>query len=140
MSNVRDIPIDKPLLLFDGVCNLCNGAVQWVIRHDPAGRVHFAALQSDTGQRVLERAGLSREELSTVVLHYQNQLYTRSDAALKVLQLLGGAWSILYVFRLIPRSLRDTVYDWIAGNRYRWFGKRENCMIPTPELKSRFLD
>lgn len=140
MSNVRDIPIDKPLLLFDGVCNLCNGAVQWVIRHDPAGRIHFAALQSDTGQRVLERAGLSREELSTVVLYYQNQLYTRSDAALKVLQLLGGAWSILYVFRLIPRSLRDTVYDWIAGNRYRWFGKRESCMIPTPELKSRFLD
>lgn len=140
MSNVRDIPTDKPLLLFDGVCNLCNGAVQWVIRHDPAGKVHFAALQSDTGQWVLEQAGLPREELSTVVLYHQNQLYTRSDAALKVLQQLGGAWSLLYIFRLIPRPVRDTVYDWIARNRYRWFGKRESCMIPTPELKSRFLE
>ncbi len=140
MNNVPDIPTDKPLLLFDGVCNLCNGAVQWVIRHDPAGKIHFAALQSNTGQQVLRQAGLSGEQLSSVVLYYQDRLYTRSDAALELLRLLGGFWSFFYLFRIIPRFVRDTIYEWIARNRYRWFGKREECMIPTPELKSRFLN
>lgn len=129
-----------PILLFDGVCNLCNGAVQWVIRHDPEGRIHFAALQSEIGQQLLEKAGLPTEELSTVIFSHNGHLYTRSDAALELLRQLGGSWSLLYGLKIIPRPIRNGIYDWVARNRYRWFGKRESCMIPTPDLKARFLD
>ena len=134
------IPRDKPLLLFDGVCNLCNGSVLWVIRRDPAGRFRFASLQSEVGRQLLAEAGLPPSALSTVVLYADGRFYTRSDAALGVLARLGSPWSWLAVFRLVPRALRNRLYDWIAGNRYRWFGKKESCMIPTPELRNRFLD
>jgi predicted DCC family thiol-disulfide oxidoreductase YuxK len=131
---------NRPILLFDGVCNLCNGAVQWVIRHDPEGKIYFAPLQSEMGQQLLRQAGLPKEELSTIVLYLNGHLYTRSDAALQVLKQLGGLWGLLYVkLKFIPRPIRDAAYDWIARNRYRWFGKRESCMVPTPELKARFL-
>ena len=134
------IPRDKPILLFDGVCNLCNGSVLWVIRRDPAGRFRFASLQSEVGRQLLAEAGLPPSALSTVVLYADGRFYTRSDAALGVLARLGSPWSWLAVFRLVPRALRNRLYDWIAGNRYRWFGKKESCMIPTPELRNRFLD
>ena len=131
---------NSSILLFDGVCNLCNGAVQWVIRHDPEAKIRFAALQSKAGQQLLDRAGLPTEELSTAVFYHNGQLHTRSDAALEVLRQLGGAWSLLYGLKIIPRPIRDVIYDWIARNRYRWFGQRESCMMPTPALKARFLD
>ena len=136
----NDAPKNYPILLFDGVCNLCNGFVQWVIRRDEKALFRFAALQSDVGQHLLNRAGLSTEELSTVVLYHENTFYTHSDVPLIVLKKLGPPSSILYIFRMVPKSLRDAVYNWVALNRYRWFGKKESCMIPTPELKSRFLD
>lgn len=131
---------DPPILLFDGVCNLCNGTVQWIIRHDPAGRFRFAALQSPAGQRLLRRAGLPVDALDTVVLYEQGRFYTHSDVPLRVCRQLGAPWSWLYPLRFVPGALRDAVYRWVARHRYRWFGRRDQCMIPTPELRARFLD
>ncbi len=129
-----------PILLFDGVCNLCNRSVQFVIRHDAAERFRFAALQSNFGKELLEKHGLSPNDLDTVVLIHKGRAATRSDAALKVLHLLGWPWSMAAVFLMLPKGIRDAVYRQIARNRYRWFGQQEQCMIPTPELTSRFLD
>lgn len=128
-----------PILLFDGICNLCNGAVQWIIERDPEGLFRFASLQSEAGQALLRQHGLSTTAIDTVVLIDRGRVYTRSDAALRAAHHLGGAWKLLTVFTYLPRTFRNTVYDWIARNRYRWFGQREQCMIPTPELKARFL-
>jgi len=128
-----------PVLLFDGVCNLCNGLVQFVIRRDPDGHIHFASLQSEAGQALAAEAGLPTDDLTTAVLYHEGRFYLKSDMALEVARLLGGLWSVLYVFKLVPGSVRNALYDWVARNRYRWFGKRESCMIPTPDLKARFL-
>jgi predicted DCC family thiol-disulfide oxidoreductase YuxK len=128
-----------PVLLFDGVCNLCNASVQWIIKRDKAGIFRFASLQSEAGQHLLQRFDLPTGDLKTVVLTEGENVYTRSDVALKVFQLLGGWWQLLRIFALVPRPLRNLVYDWIAANRYRWFGKRDECMLPSPEWKQRFL-
>lgn len=133
------IPKDKPILLFDGVCNLCNGFVQFIIQHDPEAKFRFAALQSSAGQELLGEAQISTTELSTVVLWETGKFYTHSDVPLRVVRHLGGWWTLFAVFKIIPKSLRDSIYNWVAKNRYRWFGKKESCMIPTPELKARFL-
>lgn len=128
-----------PILLFDGVCNLCNTFVQFVIERDPKAIFRFAPLQSGIGRKLSEQAGLPLGEMNTVVLYDQGKVYTHSDVALQVVRRLPGLWSLLYGFHLIPKSVRDTIYNWVARNRYRWFGKRASCMVPTPELKSRFL-
>ena len=129
-----------PVLLFDGICNLCNGWVQFVIRHDPAGKFRFAALQSAKGQQLLKQYGLPHEHFTTLVLIENGQVYTRSSAALRIAKQLSGAWPMLYGFAVVPAFLRDGVYNLVAGNRYAWFGKQESCMLPTPELKARFLE
>ena len=128
-----------PVLLFDGVCNLCDESVQWVIRHDPASKFRFVSLQSEKGQELLRAHNLPTNELNTVVLVDGGKAFTRSDVPLRIFGKVGGGWSLLTAFRIVPRFLRDAVYDWIARNRYRWFGKKEACWLPTPELKSRFL-
>lgn len=137
---VSKIPLDKPILLFDGVCNLCNGAVQTVINMDKNGQFRLASLQSETGQILLKKFNLPTEELSTVVLVDKEKAYLRSDVPLEVMRQLGSGWQLFYIFKIIPRFLRDGIYNWVARNRYRWFGKKEACMIPTPEVKQRFLD
>ena len=118
---------ENPLLLFDGVCNLCNRSVQFVIQHDRKKIFRFGTLQSQC------------IDGESVVVRYQGRDYTRSAAVLKVAQLLGWPWKAFSIFRFLPRGWRDAMYDWIARNRYRWFGRRQECMIPTPELKSRFI-
>ena len=128
-----------PILLFDGVCNLCSETVQWVIRHDPAAKFRFASLQSDTGRALLQQHQLPTDELNTVVLIDGGKAFTRSDVPLQIFGKLGGAWPLLSVFRIVPGPLRNAVYDWIASNRYQWFGKKEACWLPTPALKSRFI-
>lgn len=128
-----------PILLFDGVCNLCNSSVQFILKRDKQEAFRFASLQSEEGQEVLGQFEDKPEELSSVVLVEDGQLYARSTAALRVTRWLSGAWPLLYAFIVLPRPLRDAVYDWIARNRYRWFGKKDQCMIPSPDLKSRFL-
>ena len=129
----------NPVLLFDGVCNLCNSSVQTVIKADKKGFFMFASLQSDAARDLLRQSNLSESHLDSVVLYYNERFYTHSDAVLEAARLLGGGWSLLYIFRIVPRFIRDAVYNWIARNRYRWFGKKDQCMIPTPDLKSRFL-
>ncbi len=133
------IPTDKPILLFDGVCNLCNSSVQFIIRHDPKGIFRFAALQSDVGKQLLQQANMSPDSIHTVVLYESGTFYTHSDAPLRVVRHLRGAWPLLYGLVLIPRFIRDAIYRWIARHRYRWFGQRASCMIPTPDLRARFI-
>ncbi len=131
--------MDQPIVLFDGVCNLCNGAVQFIIRHDKNEKFLFASLQSEIGKRILSSNNLSRDDLKTFLLIEDERVYTKSTAALRVIKQLNGFISILYTFNVIPKFIRDSIYDLVAKNRYNWFGKKDECMIPTPQLKARFL-
>jgi predicted DCC family thiol-disulfide oxidoreductase YuxK len=126
------------VLLFDGVCTLCNGFVRFVIERDPAGRFQFAPLQSAAARRVL---GAAPQPLpDSLVLVENGRLFTRSTAALRVARGLRFPWPLAYVFVAVPRPVRDWMYDVVARNRYRWFGRRDACMVPTPKLRARFLD
>ena len=127
------------IVLFDGVCNLCNQTVNFIIDHDPTGHFKFAALQDESVQPLLNRFDLSPDYLDSIVLIQNGRLHRDSAAALRIARRLTGAWPLLYAFLIVPPPIRDGVYRWIARNRYRWFGKRESCRIPTPELASRFL-
>ena len=131
--------LTEPLLLFDGVCNLCIWSVRFIVERDPEARFRFLSLQSERGRSFARRCGLEPDVLDTFVLVEGDRCYTQSDAALRVAGRLAGAWPLLSIFRLVPRALRDPVYRFIARNRYRWFGRREQCMVPTPALKERFL-
>jgi predicted DCC family thiol-disulfide oxidoreductase YuxK len=126
-------------ILFDGVCNLCNGFVQFVIARDPGARFRFAALQSDAAASLLRDAGAIAPLPDSIVLVEDGRLHFRSDAALRILRGLRFPWPLAYGFVVLPRFVRDRVYDLIAAHRYRWFGRRESCMIPTPDLERRFL-
>jgi predicted DCC family thiol-disulfide oxidoreductase YuxK len=128
------------IILFDGVCNLCNGFVQFIIRHDSAGYFQFTSLQSEVGQRLLAQYGTTVATTpETVVLIKQGRLYTHSTAVLHILRSLGGAWQLFYAGLLLPRVVRDAVYRFVARHRYRWFGQQDACMLPTPDLAQRFL-
>jgi predicted DCC family thiol-disulfide oxidoreductase YuxK len=126
----------RPIVFFDGVCNLCNRSVQFVIRHDKKKQFLFATLQSDLGQKA--RKELPGKAPDSFILFHNGKYYTRSAAALNVCKLLGGIWSLLYVGIIVPRFIRDSIYDLVSRNRYKWFGKQE-CMVPSPDLKARFL-
>jgi predicted DCC family thiol-disulfide oxidoreductase YuxK len=130
---------EKNIVLFDGVCNLCNGAVNFLIDIDHQQKLHFASLQSSLGQAILGQQGMNLDELDTFLYVRGEQVYTRSRAALEVLRTVGGLWQLGYVFMLVPGFIRDAVYKMVSRHRYRWFGKLEACRIPTPELKARFL-
>lgn len=127
------------ILFFDGVCNLCNGAVQFLIKRDPEEKIKFATLQSDFGQSFLKKFDLAKEDFDSVILIQGDRYFLKSTAALKVIRKLGGVWKHLYYFIYIPRFLRDFIYDLIAKSRYSIFGKREYCMTPSPETEERFL-
>ncbi len=130
----------RALLLFDGVCNLCNGFVNFVLDADSEGYFLLGALQSDAARPYLRTFDVDPEAIDSVVLIENGRLYTRSTAALRILRRLGAPWSLLYALIAVPAPLRDWVYDVIAANRYQWFGKREQCRMPTPELRARFLE
>lgn len=130
----------EAVVLFDGVCNLCSGAVQFTIKRDPFARFHFASLQSDYGQEQLKRIGFNPESLHSIVLIKDGKVFERSNAALEIARNLTGVWPLLYGFKILPRFLRDSIYTLIARYRYRWFGKKDSCWLPTPELKARFKD
>ena len=129
----------KPIVLFDGVCNLCNASVRFIHERDPKGQMKFAALQSDAGREVLERFGLRTDDFDSIVLVEGDHYYTRSTAALRIAKRLRGLWPALYAFVIVPRFIRDFFYDVVAKNRYKWFGRQDQCMVPTPELRARFL-
>jgi predicted DCC family thiol-disulfide oxidoreductase YuxK len=126
------------VIYFDGICNLCNRMVQWIIKHDKNKRFLFAALQSKAGQELQHQYGGTLPD--SIILSYQNKLFVKSDAVLKIASLIGGGFALLTIFYIVPRFLRDRVYDLIARKRYSWYGKRSSCMVPTPELQSRFLE
>ncbi|HEY9048411.1 MAG TPA: thiol-disulfide oxidoreductase DCC family protein [Ohtaekwangia sp.] len=128
------------VVLFDGVCNLCNGTVQFIIKRDPKGIFRFASLQSSYAQVLLKQVGLPSDQLYSIIVIEQGIAYEKSDAVLKIVRHLSGAWSAFTVFRIIPKFIRDALYTGLAKNRYRLFGKQDQCMIPTPELKGRFVD
>jgi predicted DCC family thiol-disulfide oxidoreductase YuxK len=130
---------EHPVILFDGVCNFCNGAVNFVLKQDKKGIFRFAPLQSEAGQNLLNQYRLSKETFDSFVLIKKGKIYTRSTAALKVLNDLPWYWKEAQVLWIVPKFLRDAIYDFIARNRYKWFGKKEQCMIPTAERRSRFL-
>ncbi len=127
------------LILFDGICNLCNGAVQFVIKHDRKKQFLFASLQSDKGQEMLKKYDLPQNDFNSFVLIEDSRAYTRSSAALRVAKQLSGGWKLVYGFIIVPKFIRDGVYKFISKNRFKWFGQRESCMMPTEELKGRFL-
>lgn len=131
--------IEKSILLFDGVCNLCNGAVNFVIDHDSAYHFQFASLQSDFGKTILEKYNLQHLNLDTFVLIQNNNAYLKSTAALRVCKELGFPFYLAFALLTIPTFIRDGVYNWVAKNRYQWFGKSASCRIPTPELRDKFL-
>ena len=130
----------SPVLLFDGVCNLCNGIVQFTIKRDPQGKFKFASLQSESGQALLKKFGLPANDFDSFVFISGDNYFLKSSAGLRVLKELGGFWKLFYVFILVPRPVRDFVYNLIAKTRYKIFGKRDSCMVPAPGLKQRFLD
>jgi predicted DCC family thiol-disulfide oxidoreductase YuxK len=134
---VKDLTsFSHPVILFDGVCNLCTGSVQFIIKHDPKHYFRFASLQSDVGQQVLQEFNLPTAAFGSFILFESGNLYTRSSAALRVTKNLIGLWPALYAFMIV---IRNGVYNIVAKNRYKWFGKKEACWIPTPELESLFL-
>ncbi len=132
--------VQNPVILFDGVCNLCNGSVLFILNRDPSGIFRFAPLQSDTGKNLLSKFDLPNDKFDSIILVENNEYYLRSTAALKILQRLGALWKIVYVFMLVPRPVRDYIYDIVARNRYKWYGKRAECMIPSSDIESRFLE
>ena len=135
--------VNPPLILFDGVCNLCNSSVQWVIERDKEERFRFATLQSAAARRELAKVIGPKEieELpDSIVLLDSDGLYVRSAAALRIARALGFPYAVLGLGIVLPRPIRDAIYDWVARNRYRWFGRRDTCMTPTPDLAARFLD
>ena len=128
------------IILFDGVCNLCNGSVQFIIKRDKKSSFRFAALQGETAKKLLSNSRFSTSALESILLVDGDLIYDRSTAALKIAKQLNGLWPMLYAFIIIPKPLRDAVYNYIGKNRYKWFGKQESCMMPTPETKALFLE
>lgn len=127
------------IVLFDGVCVLCSRLVYFIVKRDHKRRIVFAALQSAAGQRLLKKYHLPPEKTDTVICITGDRVYTRSSAVLYVLRQLDGWWPLLYAFVIVPKPVRDSVYRWIANRRYRWFGKNETCLLPTAEIRERFL-
>ena len=130
----------RPVVLFDGLCNLCTGAVRFVLERDEARSFDFASLQSATARRLLEQAVAPAELPDSLVLIDGEGVHLRSEAALRIAARLRQPWPAFAAFRILPRALRDRVYDFVARHRYGWFGRRDACLVPTPELRARFLD
>lgn len=127
------------IILFDGVCNLCNSSVTFIIKRDKNDIFRFSALQEDIGKRLLEKFQIDASKTDSIILIDGDKAYVKSSAALRIAKHLSGGWPLLYGFIVVPPFIRNWVYDYIAKNRYTWYGKKESCRIPTPELKAKFL-
>ncbi|WP_343625502.1 thiol-disulfide oxidoreductase DCC family protein [Flavobacterium lindanitolerans] len=135
-----NLPQDKKIILFDGVCNLCDSSVQFIIKHDKKDIFRFAALQSEIGLEIIKHIGIDTSKIDSILLYEPSKAYYyKAQAALKIAKELGGIYTAISWFSILPNFLTNTVYDYIAKNRYKWYGKKEACMIPTPELKAKFL-
>ena len=135
-----ELPQNKKIILFDGICNLCNTAVQFVIEHDKKDLFRFVALQSNLGQEIAKHIGIDVAKTDSVVLYEPGiAYYIKFEAVLEIVKHLSGGIALLTIFKILPTALQNNLYDYMARNRYKWYGKRESCMIPTPELKTKFL-
>ncbi|MDF9842029.1 MULTISPECIES: thiol-disulfide oxidoreductase DCC family protein [unclassified Paenibacillus] len=139
MKKEISLEAGQAVVLIDGVCHLCQGLVRFIIPRDPTGRIKFAPLQSDIGRELLLAAGLEPNRLDTVVLLENGRIYTESSAVLRIAGKLRFPWPAAYLFIIVPRPLRNALYRLVARNRYRWFGRDESCLLPTPDIKRRFL-
>lgn len=128
------------VILFDGVCNLCNSAITFVIQRDKKDVFRYAALQSDIGNKLAEKYNINLDTVDSIILVTDKKAYVKSTAALRIALKLSSGWPLMSSFLILPAFFRNWVYDFIARHRYNWFGKKEACMIPTPALKSKFLD
>ena len=137
---IRDLPKHKQLILFDGVCNLCNSSVLYVIKYDKKNRFMFAPLQSETGKRIIEKFNIDPSKTDSILLYSKDKgLLMKSSAALHIAKHLGFPRNLMAIFFIVPPFIRNWIYDFVARNRYQWYGKKEACMIPTPELNSKFI-
>ena len=134
------MPTPFSLILFDGYCNLCSGTVQFILKHDRKAKFRFASLQSEYGKSLLQKHQLPTDSFGTFVLVEEDIVFTKSTAALRIVKSLTGMWPLLYVAIIIPRFLRDAIYNLVARNRYKWFGRRDSCWLPKNEWKERFMD
>lgn len=129
----------KAVILFDGICNFCNKSVRFIIKRDPDGYFQFASLQGEVGQSLLKKHHMP-QYFDSFVLIENDRVYLKSDAVLRICRHLKGAWKWMSMFFIVPKPIRNAVYSFIANNRYKWYGKRDSCMIPTPDIRERFLD
>jgi len=136
MNNTKN----KYIILFDGVCNLCNASVNFIIKHDKKEYFKFASLQSDVAKDLLLHFNSKKIKKESIILIEDKKFYQKSAAALRISKKLNGGYKLLYLFIIIPTFIRDLVYSYIAKNRYKWFGKKNNCIIPNQKIKKRFLD
>jgi predicted DCC family thiol-disulfide oxidoreductase YuxK len=137
---MENLPADKKIILFDGVCNLCDATVQFLIKRDVKDVFRFVAIQSDLGQEIIKHIGIETSKTDSIILYEPgNAYYYKAEAALKIGKELGGIYSLLSVFTLLPKIISNSVYDFIARNRYRWYGKKDACMIPSAAMKAKFL-
>ena len=130
---------DKHLLLFDGVCNLCNGAVNFIIDRDKQQQIVFASLQSELGQQILQQYHPSKKDFKSMVLLREGKISLKSNAVLEISKKLSGAWPLLYALKIVPRFVRDWIYEVISVNRYKWFGRKDQCRVPTADIRNRFV-
>ncbi len=137
---MNNIQVIQPVILFDGVCNLCTGVVKFVIKRDKGNVFRFASLQSAFGQAVLQKFNLTTTSFNSFILLKQGKIYTKSTGALMVAKQLNGGWPYLYFLIVVPVFIRNAVYNFIADNRYKWFGKKESCWLPAPALQAKFID
>ena len=138
---IQELPQDKKIILFDGVCNLCDSSVQYVIKHDKKDLFRFVSLQSELGQKILKHIGINPMHIDSIVLYEPGiSYYYKSTAALHIAKGLSGIFTLGTIFTILPTGLRDFVYDYLAKNRYKLYGQKETCMIPSPELKAKFLE
>ncbi len=133
------VGIENPVILFDGICNLCSGIVKFIIRRDRHEKFRFAALQSDRGLTIIKRYNIRPQTMTTFIFIQGDTWFVKSTAALQVFRAMGGIWKMLYIFILIPRPIRDFLYDIVAKTRYTLFGTRDSCMVPDSKVRSRFL-
>ncbi|OYQ42320.1 thiol-disulfide oxidoreductase [Flavobacterium cyanobacteriorum] len=136
----ENLPKDKKIILFDGICNLCDATVQYIIKHDKKDIFRFVPLQSELGQQIVRHIGVDTSKTDSILLYQPGYAYYyKAEAALLIAKELGGTVSLLSMFSFLPKTILNAVYDYVARNRYKWYGKKQECMIPTPEMKAKFL-
>jgi predicted DCC family thiol-disulfide oxidoreductase YuxK len=138
---ITALPKDKKIILFDGVCNLCDAAMQFIINHDKKDTFRFVSLQSDLGKKIITHLGIDSTKIDSIVLYEPGQAYYyKSQAALKIANELGGIYALFHIAAILPKSILNLIYDYIAKNRYKWYGRKESCMVPSPEVSAKFLE